>query len=53
MENGKQVKKAFNTRSGEFAEVGASGTGVNDRSFEKGKSMVEKFDSVYPIRARW
>ena len=51
MENGKQVKKAFNTRSGEFAEVGASGTGVNDRSFEKGKSMVEKFDSVYPIRA--
>ena len=51
MENGKQVKKAFNTRSGEFAEVGASGTGVSDKSFEKGKSMVEKFDSVYPIRA--
>ena len=50
-ENGKPVKKAFNTRSGEFAEVGAPGTGVSDKSFEKGKSLVEKFDSVYPIRA--
>ena len=27
MENGKPVKKAFNTKSGEFAEVGAPGTG--------------------------
>ena len=50
-QNGKPVKKAFNTRSGEFAEVGAPGTGVTDKSFEKGKSLVEKFDSVYPIRA--
>ena len=50
-ENGKPVKKAFNTRNGEFAEVGASGTGVTDKSFENGKSLVEKFDSVYPIRA--
>ena len=50
-ENGKPVKKAFNTRSGEFAEVGAPGTGVSDKSYEKGKSLVEKFDSVYPIRA--
>ena len=51
MENGKPVKKAFNTKSGEFAEVGAPGTGVSDQSFEKGKSLIEKFDSVYPIRA--
>ena len=49
-ENGKMVKKAFNTKNGEFANVGAKGTGVSDRSFEKGKSLVEKFDSVYPIR---
>ena len=50
-ENGKPIKKAFNTRNGEFAEVGAPGTGVTDKSFENGKSLVEKFDSVYPIRA--
>ena len=37
-ENGKMVKKAFNTKNGEFANVGAKGTGVSDRSFEKGKS---------------
>ena len=48
---GKLVKKAFNTKNGEFAEVGAAGTGVTDKTFEKGKSLVEKFDSVYPIRA--
>ena len=48
---GKMVKKAFNTKNGEFAEVGAAGTGVTDKTFEKGKSLVEKFDSVYPIRA--
>ena len=48
---GKFVKKAFNTKNGEFAEVGAAGTGVTDKTFEKGKSLVEKFDSVYPIRA--
>ena len=47
---GKFVKKAFNTKNGEFAEVGAAGTGVTDKTFEKGKSLVEKFDSVYPIR---
>ena len=50
LENGKFKKKAFNTKNGEFAEVGAPGTGVTDKSFEKGKSLVEKFDSVYPIR---
>ena len=49
--DGKLVKKAFNTKNGEFAEVGAAGTGVTDKTFEKGKSLVEKFDSVYPIRA--
>ncbi len=49
--NGKFVKKAFNTKNGEFAEVGAPGTGVSEKTFEKGKSLVEKFDSVYPIRA--
>ena len=48
---GKLVKKAFNTKNGEFAEVGAPGTGVTSKTFEKGKSLVEKFDSVYPIRA--
>ena len=48
---GKLVKKAFNTKNGEFAEVGAAGTGVSESTFEKGKSLVEKFDSVYPIRA--
>ena len=48
---GKLVKKAFNTKNGEFAEVGAAGTGVTSKTFEKGKSLVEKFDSVYPIRA--
>ena len=48
---GKMVKKAFNTKNGEFAEVGAAGTGVVASTFEKGKSLVEKFDSVYPIRA--
>ena len=48
---GKMVKKAFNTKNGEFAEVGAAGTGVSESTFEKGKSLVEKFDSVYPIRA--
>ena len=48
---GKLVKKAFNTKNGEFAEVGAAGTGVSDKTFEKGKSLIEKFDSVYPIRA--
>jgi hypothetical protein len=47
---GKFVKKAFNTKNGEFAEVGAAGTGVTSRTFESGKSLVEKFDSVYPIR---
>ena len=45
------VKKAFNTKNGEFAEVGAAGTGVTSKTFEKGKSLIEKFDSVYPIRA--
>ena len=49
--DGKPVKKAFNTKNGEFAEVGAAGTGVSDKTFEKGKSLIEKFDSVYPIRA--
>ena len=48
---GKLVKKAFNTKNGEFAEVGAAGTGVTSKTFEKGRSLVEKFDSVYPIRA--
>ena len=47
---GKFVKKAFNTKNGEFAEVGAPGTGVSEKTFEKGKSLVEKFDSIYPIR---
>ena len=51
LEGGKLVKKAFNTKNGEFAEVGAPGTGVTSKTFEKGKSLVEKFDSVYPIRA--
>jgi len=49
--DGKFVKQAFNTKNGEFAEVGAPGTGVSEKTFEKGKSLVEKFDSVYPIRA--
>ena len=35
---GKLVKKAFNTKNGEFAEVGAAGTGVTSKTFEKGKS---------------
>ena len=48
---GKFVKQAFNTKNGEFAEVGAPGTGVSEKTFEKGKSLVENFDSVYPIRA--
>ena len=48
---GQLVKKAFNTKNGEFAEVGAAGTGVTSKTFEKGKSLIEKFDSVYPIRA--
>ena len=48
---GKFVKKAFNTKNGEFAEVGAAGTGVSESTFESGKSLIEKFDSVYPIRA--
>ena len=48
---GKLIKKAFNTRNGEFSEVGAAGTGVTEKTFEKGTSLVEKFDSVYPIRA--
>jgi hypothetical protein len=48
--DGKFVKKAFNTKNGEFAEVGAPGTGVSEKTFEKGKSLVEKFDSIYPIR---
>ena len=48
--DGKFVKKAFNTVTGEFAEVGAPGTGISSKSFEKGKSLVEKFDSIYPIR---
>ncbi len=47
---GKFVKKAFNTVTGEFADVGAPGTGIKSSSFEKGKSLVEKWDSVYPIR---
>ena len=51
MIDGVMTKKAFNTRTGEFAEVGAAGTGVTEATFEKGKSLVEKFDSVYPIRA--
>ena len=48
---GKFVKQAFNTKNGEFAEVGAAGTGVSESTFESGKSLIEKFDSVYPIRA--
>ena len=51
MIDGVMTKRAFNTKTGEFAEVGAAGTGVTEATFEKGKSLVEKFDQVYPIRA--
>lgn len=49
-ETGNYEKKGLNTKTGEITEVGASGTGITSGSFEKGKSLVEKFDSVYPIR---
>ena len=48
--DGVEKKMGFNTKTGEYAEVGAAGTGISDQSFEKGKSLIEKFDSVYPIR---
>ena len=48
--DGVEKKLGFNTKTGEYAEVGAAGTGISDQSFEKGKSLIEKFDSVYPIR---
>ena len=51
MVDGKMTKRAFNTKTGEYALVGAAGTGVSDSTFEKGKSILEKFDQVYPIRA--
>lgn len=49
-ETGLYEKKGLNTKTGEVTEVGASGTGISSGSFEKGQSLVEKFDSVYPIR---
>ena len=50
---GKFVKKAFNTITGEFADVGAPGTGIVSSTFEKGKSVFEKWDSIYPIRDKF